>query len=408
MKILILIEQNPFFQSSASANRWRTLIEGLAELGADVKLIITGGFNHPAEYKQLGFSGTFGNIKYQYLSFLFHHNIWLRRINKYVLAPILQPFVLHLSKKLVRKHKPDIVWTTSSLEGFRLAVAIKKSDIPVLLFLEMSEFLDIYLSNEGRSIHKKGGRDRQYYFEDKAFHAYDLMALMTKTLLKHYKSFPQPAPKLLHLPMTVDLNRFNPLNKYPYPDGLKKPYIAFIGVMNNQKEGINILIDAFARISNKFPEYSLYLFGFYHYDTPGHLKQIKDLGLENNICYKGEISREEVPNVLMNAGLLVLPRPDSKQAQGGFPTKLGEYLATGKPVCVTRVGEIPEYLEDGKSVFMAKPGDTDSFAYAMERALSNPVLAKEVGKNGRKVAEKYFNMEKQAEKLYNFLFENIS
>ncbi len=110
----------------------------------------------------------------------------------------------------------------------------------------------------------------------------------------------------------------------------------------------------------------------------------------------------------MNAGLLVLPRPDSKQAQGGFPTKLGEYLATGKPVCVTRVGEIPEYLEDGKSVFMAKPGDTDSFAYAMERALSNPVLAKEVGKNGRKVAEKYFNMEKQAEKLYNFLFENIS
>ncbi len=59
--------------------------------------------------------------------------------------------------------------------------------------------------------------------------------------------------------------------------------------------------------------------------------------------------------------------PDSKQAQGGFPTKLGEYLATGNPVCATTVGEIPDYLVDGESVYFAVPGSVDSFADAMLR-----------------------------------------
>ena len=49
--------------------------------------------------------------------------------------------------------------------------------------------------------------------------------------------------------------------------------------------------------------------------------------------------------------MLVLARPDNIQAKGGFPTKLGEYLATGNPVVVTKVGEIPNYLIDGVNAF---------------------------------------------------------
>jgi glycosyltransferase involved in cell wall biosynthesis len=208
--------------------------------------------------------------------------------------------------------------------------------------------------------------------------------------------------------MTVDLRRFDmkQSNKTENKE-LLKPYIIFIGVMNNAKDGIDILIDAFATIAFDYPELFLYLFGFYHYDTPGHLKQINELGLGNRIFYKGEVGRDEIPGILINAELLALPRPDSKQAQGGFPTKLGEYLAIGKPVCVTKVGEIPDYLEDEVSAFMAEPGSVDSFADAMRRTLSDPELAKKVGANGRKIAEQHFNMDIQAVRLYSFLLENI-
>jgi glycosyltransferase involved in cell wall biosynthesis len=62
-------------------------------------------------------------------------------------------------------------------------------------------------------------------------------------------------------------------------------------------------------------------------------------------------------------------------------------------------------LVDNESVFFAEPGSVASFAAAMDRALSNPILAKNVGLNGRKVAEKEFNKDVQAKILYDFLIQ---
>ena len=134
---------------------------------------------------------------------------------------------------------------------------------------------------------------------------------------------------------------------------------------------------------------------------------INKYNLNDRITYIGVLNKDEIPPFIGNAELLVLSRPDSHQAQGGFPTKLGEYLATGNPVCVTKVGEIPDYLEDNVSAFMATPGDVDSFADAMDRALSNPEKARKVGLAGREIAEKEFNSEIQAKRLADFLKQNL-
>jgi len=180
-------------------------------------------------------------------------------------------------------------------------------------------------------------------------------------------------------------------------------YIAFTGTYTNQKDGVDVLIKAFNLIHNKFPKYQLLLAGFQHSDIDSQKELIRLYKLESRVKYLGIITKEDVPDFLSNANLLVLPRPDSRQAQGGFPTKLGEYLATGIPVCATTVGEIPDYLTDGESVYFAEPGSVDSFADAMRRALSNPSEAKRIGANGRKVAETHFNKDIQAQKLYAFL-----
>jgi glycosyltransferase involved in cell wall biosynthesis len=130
--------------------------------------------------------------------------------------------------------------------------------------------------------------------------------------------------------------------------------------------------------------------------------------LENRIYYMGSVTRDQIPPIIMNASLLVLSRPDSTQAQGGFPTKLGEYLASGNPVCVTKVGEIPDYLIDNETAFLAEPGSVESFADAIDRALRNPKNAKRVGLNGRRVAEISFNKDIQAKKLYDFLIQLVN
>lgn len=69
-----------------------------------------------------------------------------------------------------------------------------------------------------------------------------------------------------------------------------------------------------------------------------------------------------MPQMLKNAEALVLDRPNSLQAQYGFPTKLGEYLLTGNPVVVTKVGDIPLYLKDGVSALLSEDRNPKEFA----------------------------------------------
>lgn len=400
LKIVLLQKSNPFFSSSASANRTRSLIQGLEQLGVEILICITAGYQSVLERNKMGRQGKTGNIRYLYLSEYHSDNIWRKRINTYLLSPIKSLFVVYTLKKIINTNPESIIWPTTDLTHLKAVTQINNKKF--FSFIEISEYGDIYKYHAGNILQKYLAKRGFHYFEKKAYYSLDAMALMTKTLVKHYYEYPQPGPKLLHLPMTVDLDRFDLNRTYPLYEDLKKPYVAFIGDMNNFKDGVDILINSFAKIADEFPHINLYLFGFYFYDLPGHLEQIKNYKLKNRIIYKGTVGRDVIPDIIMNASLLVLSRPDSKQAQGGFPTKLGEYLATGNPVCVTKVGEIPDYLEDGVSAFLAEPGSVESFADSMRRALEYPENSKMVGMNGRLIAEKYFNKDIQAKILYDF------
>lgn len=404
MKIFILTKTNPFFESSASANRWLTLIIGLQQLKVEIELIITGGYVSLDEYSRLGKKGIYSGVRYLYAVSLFNHNIWLRRINNYICNFILKKRVFSTVFNSLSLNPNSIVWTDTSYESFKIIVNLKSKISNLTTFIELNEFIDIHKINKGNIFQKLKGNSRQAYFEKVACFYYDGIALMTKTLFNYYSSINLDA-KLLHLPMTVDFDRFN--NVEGTLAGFEKPYIAFVGVMNDAKEGVSILIESFSRLLSDFPEYKLYLIGGWHYDTPNHIQLIKKYGLEDKIILKGLIDRNQIPKIISNASLLVLPRPNSKQAEGGFPTKLGEYLATGIPVCASKVGEIPEYLVDEESIYFAKPGSIDSFSEAMKRALINPKKSKIVGFNGRRVAELYFNKDIQSQILFEFLNRNF-
>ncbi len=398
--ITVVMQHNPFAGSTASANRWLTLLEGLAMEDMNINILFCNGYTNLAEKQAWDTEGVYRNMKYRYLS---------SRIADGYIKPRFDFYFGDFFANQIIKQKiipaldssTKVLWTDTSVLGFKLAVALKKRSFPVKTFLEMNEFLDIHKYNNSTYWQQIIFHYRQQFFEKRAFHAYDGMALMTKTLQQYFSQFPEPRPNFLHLPMTVDLERFS--TETPPIKEFVQPYIAFVGVMNDAKDGVSILIKAFAQIHHQYPNHKLYLVGPWNYDTPIHQKIIAELNLEHKVFWMGEYNRNQIPAILKNAELLVLPRPNSKQAQGGFPTKLGEYLATGNPVCATRVGELPDYLNDGESVFFADPGSVDSLANAMYRALANPSLAKCIGKNGLKIAQTHFNKNIQAKQLAAFL-----
>jgi glycosyltransferase involved in cell wall biosynthesis len=133
---------------------------------------------------------------------------------------------------------------------------------------------------------------------------------------------------------------------------------------------------------------------------------VSDLHLKKRIVFYGPVERDKIPSLLMEAFILCLARPKSVQAQGGFPTKLGEYLITGNPVVVTKVGEIPKYLKDNESAFLAEPGDVSSFSDKLEYVINNYEEALKVGKKGKEVALKNFNYLVQAKKMIEY-FRNF-
>ena len=206
--------------------------------------------------------------------------------------------------------------------------------------------------------------------------------------------------KIRIINMTVDTSRFA---------GLKKnecdPYIAYCGTASNTKDGVDELIKAFSLVHSVHPEVKLLIIG----KTPapqeysGNLELIRELGLSSSIVLTGTVSAEKMPSLLKDAAVLALDRPDNLQAQYGFPTKLGEYLLTENPVVVTRVGDIPRFLQDGKSALITPPSSPAEFAAKLIWALENKEAAGEIGKAGALVARSNFNYLTETRKMLEFL-----
>jgi glycosyltransferase involved in cell wall biosynthesis len=104
---------------------------------------------------------------------------------------------------------------------------------------------------------------------------------------------------------------------------------------------------------------------------------------------------------MSSAGLFALPRKDALFSRAGFATKLAEYLATGRPVVTSAVGDIGLYLRDGRDAFLAPAGA--GFADKLREALADPVRASEIGQAGRETATRCFGVGEHGKRLAAFL-----
>lgn len=111
---------------------------------------------------------------------------------------------------------------------------------------------------------------------------------------------------------------------------------------------------------------------------------------------------ERVPEVLGRADVLVVPRPDCRSARFGFPSKLPEYLALGRAVVVSRVGEQGRVVRDGENGLVVPPGSAVALAEALRR-LSDEALRRRLGAAGRESAEMELSWDAVGRRLQAFL-----
>ena len=225
--------------------------------------------------------------------------------------------------------------------------------------------------------------------------------VISSGLRKYYVERGIPESKINIINIIVDAKRFEGIRK----DDNSERYIAYCGTASNNKDGVDQLIKAFAIVADRDKNIKLYIIG----DTPStddsrkNEELIKRLGIKERIVFTGKVSAEQMPQLLMNAQILALARPDNIQAKYGFPTKLGEYLLTGNPVVVTAVGDIPLFLKDKKNAMIAPPDNSAAFAEKIAWLLDNPELAKAIGENGKNTALSEFNDMIETKKLLDII-----
>ena len=231
-------------------------------------------------------------------------------------------------------------------------------------------------------------------------HKLDGIFVISTALRDYYISKGIDKEKIQIINMTVDQSRFIGLSK----SISSRKYIAYCGNVSNTKDGLDKLIISFAKISKDFPDVYLYIIG------QGSIKEknlnvelIDSLGITEKVVFTGKVTAEQMPQLLIDAEMCVLARPDSLQSKCGFPTKLGEYLLTGNPVVVTNVGDIPLFLEDMVSALISSSNDNEQFALKMRWVLENPDAAKTIGKCGADVALKYFNAKVEVDKMLSHM-----
>ena len=120
-----------------------------------------------------------------------------------------------------------------------------------------------------------------------------------------------------------------------------------------------------------------------------------------------EIASEYLPQAALlgrysSADALLAPLPDDDASRARFPSKLPDYLYSGRPVVSNSVGEIGRYLKDGASGFLAPPGDPAFFSQKMREAVTHPdrfVIAA----CGKRLAEVEFGLGVQGLRLATFL-----
>jgi glycosyltransferase involved in cell wall biosynthesis len=180
----------------------------------------------------------------------------------------------------------------------------------------------------------------------------------------------------------------------------------FYGGSFGEKDGIGYLLTAFDILAENYNVKLIMTGKGNEHDIRTFQTQLQKLKNKNKVKYLGYLEDNLYFEQVQSADILCMVRINNDFANAGFPFKLAEILATGKPVIATKVSDVKKYLTEGDA-FLIEPERTDEIVEAIKFIIENPKIAKRVGENGQKVAKMFFNSARTAKLLMHFIQEEV-
>jgi glycosyltransferase involved in cell wall biosynthesis len=178
--------------------------------------------------------------------------------------------------------------------------------------------------------------------------------------------------------------------------------VGWIGRMTAVKRTDDVLL-AFKRLRDEGIDAVLCLVG----DGPDRVqleRRAHELGVMRDTLFLGY--QEDVAQFYAAFDALVLPSSNE-----GTPVSAIEALAAGRPVVATRVGGVPDVVDEGKDGFLVEPGATDELADRLGQLARDPELRERMGRAGReRVLPRYAvdRLVDDVDRLYRSLLSEVN
>ncbi len=315
-----------------------------------------------------------------------------------LLAPILYAKSIRIMRQLFQPGQNNLLYIYGPPSIDNLPAILYARSLGYKIVFDIVEDYDLAL-NISKSLLHRAKMKIICQLTDRIKSLADGVVVISSHLEKKYLELCSGKLPVHRLSISVDSD------KYPKPDQrYGNPMTLFYAGSFGMKDGMPVLLDAFDVLAGKGHKIRLDMTGSGSAEVMEMLhKRIAASTYKDRIRYLGFLDDSDYFAALSAADILCMPRIDIGYAQAGFPFKLGEYLATGKPVIASAVSDVPDMLTDHQDVMLVPPGQIEALVEAAEFLIAHPEQAFKIGAAGRESAHRLFDYREQGIQLNAFL-----
>jgi glycosyltransferase involved in cell wall biosynthesis len=268
---------------------------------------------------------------------------------------------------VLAENRPDVIYERYSPFGVAGSIIARSAGIPHILEVNAP------LAWEGKTYRAQALPEAAEALEQATFDNASVIIAVSRELRETLRADGVKGKKIQVVPNGVDTRLFAPEGPSHRNGFGDKTVIGFVGSLKAW-HGIDVLAEAFARLADD-RRFHLLIVG----DGPmaPTIEALAEARPETVTFIRG-VPHGEVPAYIRAMDVAVAPYPTLDQFYFS-PLKVLEYMAAGRPVVASRIGQLDQLIRDGETGILVPPGDASALVEAIGRLADDGELSRGIG-----------------------------